>query len=503
MTRKISIIGAVVSSMILFVAFPGLNQWYLVFIALVPLLLSLEDRRGFSAFGVGYLFGIHFTVLILYSIMNITLAGFMMLIIYLSLYYGLFAFIYTYLRDNNIPVWISVPFIWTAMEIVMSLGFFGFTLLDLPHTLYRMPILIQLASISGMWGLTFIIVLVNSLLFLSFRDMTRFSIKHLLSASIVIILLVSSGFLLRPDINEGDRFRVAVIQGNIEQDVKWDSDYREITLRKFLNLTRAAISSAKPDIVIWPETSIPFNLGEFSQDIGEVEKIAKDNGFYLLSGIPCVNYVGVKRFSYNSAILISNEGKFMGRYDKMHLVPFSERIPWQREIPVLSKVMEEASNFTEGRDRVIFGAGKAKFGVLICFESIFPEHSISYVRKGANLLVVITNDAWFGRTTLPHLHASASCLRAVETHRWIARCANTGVSTIIAPDGEIIKKTDIYVDTFLNGVVYLRSDITFFVRHQLKIKIFFVIGVVLLLLYCFYNNLFSDKLRRFKFGRFR
>jgi apolipoprotein N-acyltransferase len=501
MTKRISIISAVVSSMILFIAFPGLNQWYLIFIGLMPFLLALEGRRGISAFGVGYLFGIHFTILILYSIMNITLAGFIMLLIYLALYYGMFAFVYTYLRDNGIPVWISAPFAWTTMEIAMSLGFFGFTLLDLPHALYKMPILIQTASISGMWGLTFIIVLVNSLIFLSFKDMTRVGIKYLISALIVIALLISSGFLLRPDNGIGYKFRVAVIQGNIEQDVKWDTDYREITLKKFLNLTNAARSSAKPDLVIWPETSIPFNFGEFSQDIGEVEKIARDGGFYLLSGIPSIKYVGIKRFSYNSAILISNEGKFIGRYDKIHLVPFSERVPWQREIPFLNKVMEEAGNFTEGRDNILFGVGKAKFGVLICFESIFPEHSIDYVNKGANMLVVITNDAWFGRTTLPHLHASASCLRAVETHRWIARCANTGVSVIIAPDGKMVDKTEIYVDTYLNDIIHLRDDTTFFVKHELKWKIFFVLGTAVLLLYSFYNNLFTDRIRRLFVGR--
>ncbi|MGQ9706515.1 MAG: apolipoprotein N-acyltransferase [bacterium] len=502
MAKKISIFGAVISSMILFVAFPGLNQWYLIFIFLIPFLLALEERKGFSAFGVGYIFGIHITVLILYSIMSITLAGFIMLLIYLSFYYGAFAFVYSYLRDNGIPVWLSAPFTWTSMEIIMSLGVFGFTLLDLPHALYKMPNLLQIASLSGMWGLTFIIVLINSLIFLSFRDMAKINFKYILSTLIVIILLVLSGLLLRPNIYLGERYRVATIQGNIEQDVKWDSDYREITLKKFINLTNTARSSTELDMVIWPETSIPFNLGDFVQNIKEVEDMTREGGFYLLSGIPYVKYVGIRRFSYNSAILISDEGRFMGRYDKMHLVPFSERIPWQREIPVINKVMEEASNFTEGRDRVIFSDGRARFGVLICFESIFPEHSINYIKKGANLLVVITNDAWFGRTTLPHLHASASCLRAVETHRWIARCANTGVSTIISPDGKMIDKTEIYVDTFINDYVYLRGDTTFFVQHQTKCKIFFILGAIILLLYCFYKNLILRGARSFNGARY-
>lgn len=488
--QSVSKLGAVISAVLLFIAFPGLNQWYLVFVALIPLFMALEGRSGIRAFGVGYVFGLHFVILILYSIMTITLAGFVMLLIYLSFFYGAFAFVFSLLRDRGIPVWLSAPFTWTAMEIVMSFGYFGFTLLGISHVLYKVPVLIQIASISGMWGVSFIIVLVNSLLFLALRDFGKVRIGSLISAVTVLCILLLIGFILRPDINDGGDFRVAIIQGNIEQDVKWDADYREITLKKFYSLTNLSMAQGKPDMVIWPETSIPFNLGDFPHRLDEIKEFAEKKGIYLLSGVPFAEYRGDERYSYNSAVLISDSGEFMGRYDKMHLVPFSEKVPWRAKIPILEKVMEEAGNFSEGRERIIFRAKDAKFGVLICFESIFPEHSVNYIEKGANLLVVITNDAWFGRTTLPHLHMSASCMRAVETHRWVARCANTGVSAIIAPDGGIIARTDLYKYTYLNDLVRIRSDSTFFSRHRLMPLLFFIIGGILLLTY----GLVKDKL---------
>ena len=250
--------------------------------------------------------------------------------------------------------------------------------------------------------------------------------------SLVLIASCIYGFYRLNEKHNTASVRISVIQGNIPQELKWDSKAQDLIIEKYTALTKmAALESA--DLIIWPETSFP-GFFEIDKDMTErVLSLAKEIKTPLLIG---VNTVKDEKYS-NSAALISPEGRMTDKYDKIHLVPFGEYVPFSNKFPALHKlVLGELGEFTPGKDFKIFKL-KAGFGVLICFEDIFPEISRKFVNSGAKFLIVITNDAWYGKSGAAYQHAANSVFRAVENRVPVVRCANTGVSCFIDSRGRI------------------------------------------------------------------
>jgi apolipoprotein N-acyltransferase len=253
---------------------------------------------------------------------------------------------------------------------------------------------------------------------------------------------------------EGKNLRVCVIQGNIPQALKWDESAKPFIWKRYLELTEEA-SRQNPDLIIWPESAIPDYLQVEAEDnLKSLFDFVRQIKIPILLGITTVegnNY-------FNSAILISKDGEIISRYDKIHLVPFGEYIPLRKILPFLETIVP-IGDFTAGKDFVVFSypclAGRqvVKFSTLICFEDIFPEISRQFVKQGANFLVNITNDAWFGNTSAPYQHLSCSVFRAVENRVNLARAANTGISSIIDSNGKIISMVQDLrgAETFVGG----------------------------------------------------
>jgi apolipoprotein N-acyltransferase len=258
--------------------------------------------------------------------------------------------------------------------------------------------------------------------------------------------------------------KVGLVQGNIDQSIKWDESFQRETLRIYESLS-LKVAEGKPDLIIWPETATPF----FFQEAREYQPIILDiparTKAFLLFGTPAFKIERGKINYYNSAFLASPSKELIGAYDKIHLVPFGEYIPLQDLLFFIGSLGEGIGDFKSGKEIFNFSLPQGKFGVLICFEIIFPDLCRRFVKRGANFLVTITNDAWFGRTSAPYQHFSIAAFRAVENRVFIARAANTGITGFIDPKGKMIKKGGIFTEEAMNGMIRLSNRKTFYTLY--------------------------------------
>jgi len=259
--------------------------------------------------------------------------------------------------------------------------------------------------------------------------------------------------------------KVALIQPNMEPDIKWDSRYIEHNLEILFDLTRQ-IKPEHPDLIIWPETATPCYLMKQSKYRQRVLDLVEELGIPLLTGAPDYAPVGTDQVEYfNSAFFFVPGRLKVQQYSKMQLVPFSEKIPYDEKIPLLRKINFGEADFTPGREQTIFDHPLGNFAVLVCFESIFPQLAREFHRLGADFLVVITNDGWFGKTAAPFQHAQIAIFRGIEMRTSIARCANTGVSMVIDPYGRVTGETPIFVKEKVVSEISLQKQTTFYARR--------------------------------------
>ncbi|MFC1675168.1 apolipoprotein N-acyltransferase, partial [Candidatus Omnitrophota bacterium] len=259
---------------------------------------------------------------------------------------------------------------------------------------------------------------------------------------------------------------------------------------KYLGLSGEA-ARPKPDLIIWPEAAMPVVLEEEPAYIERVRGFAKEIDTPLVLGALTTR----DDLYYNSALLISAEGRILGKYDKLHLVPFGEYIPLRGVFSLLEAIVP-IGDFVEGEDFTVFSLDQLSFSVLICFEDLFPELARGFVKRGAGFLINITNDAWFGNTASPYQHLAASVLRAVENRRHLVRAANTGVSGFISPLGEILSLVQdqdgrvLFIDGFMDQSIEPSVRITSFYTRFGDI---FILACFLLSLYVIASRLKGEE----------
>jgi apolipoprotein N-acyltransferase len=333
------------------------------------------------------------------------------------------------------------------------MGGFGWALLA--HSQSKALAVIQIADITGAYGTSFLVMLVNTALYMTIkdiRDRKNHAMPFLVVTVIVLYASVVYGTVRLKNIFTGENLKVAVVQGNIPQNEKWDPDFKVKILDKYENLTKEAGKDG-PDLIIWPETSVPGFL-DYERDINDrIKNLAVSTETHILVGAPSAE--GNWDRLYNSAVLFSGEGRVVDRYDKVHLVPFGEYVPFKKIFSFVERFAKSPiGDFSPGRKFTVFkffierksergGAAwkllkKAKFSCLICFEDIFPDLTRQFVKNGAGFLVNITNDAWFGDSGAPHQHAQCSVFRAVENRVNVIRAANTGLSCFIDQKGRVV-----------------------------------------------------------------
>ena len=474
---------AALSGLLLAVCFPKFALVLVAFVALFPLMLAIRPPGSppettvsvWSAFRLGYLTGVVFFLVLLYWIPklpaeNVTVPYLMIpalgvMAAYLALYPALAAAAAAWLSRRGVSPAISLPLAWTLTEALRGTGTFGFPWGSLGYAFAPYPHLIQFASITGVWGVSLWAALVNGSVY-SYLALPW--VRPKLTGFALIAIVVVLPYLHGQNVLNHRRPRagvaVGVIQPNVGND-KWEMAVRDSVVHAILDQTAdlAAESEAGPPaMTIWPETAIPVRLPREPYYRYLVERLVDSTGVPLLAGFPDGVRLedGSIRFT-NSAALILPERGIVARYDKRHLVPFSEDFP----LPFLNRFDFGQSDFTPGTKPGIMKENGVPFGVLICFESIFPGLAREEVNLGARYLVNITNDQWFGDSAAPAQHFNMNVLRAIESRVGLVRAANTGISGVIDPYGLVRHRTDTFVKTGFVDAVELGDGPTFYDRH--------------------------------------
>ncbi len=473
---------------LLWLASPGGGgAWGLLVVALVPLLLVLPRLDGRQAFVTGTLSGCLLFVVLLYWLVSvvghfgglplyIAVPSLLLLSLYLGLYLGLFMVLARLILIALPPLLalFCLPALWVGLDWLRSLVGGGFPWLDLGYYLAAAPGLLQVADLAGHPGLTYLIVLVNTGLTMQLTGTVNPRQRLLLAVPVLTILVAASLYSRKRwqdlDVTIKDplqsRMWIGVVQGNIDQDLKWSPENRQATVSTYLKETESLFSEQRPELVVWPETALPFFPPTYP-GLGALQGMAAQYDFALLTGAPWYEVVDEASRDYryfNSAVLMEPDGRFTGRYDKSHLVPFGEYVPLKKYLPFIAPLVETVGDFTPGQVANPPTWRNVSAGVLICYESIFCDIARAWVRAGANVLVNLTNDAWYGDSSAPHHSWAMSILRAVETRRSLVRAANTGISGFVDPLGRVRQASPIFVATALVDEVLLLDDETFFVR---------------------------------------
>jgi len=479
--KKKDLLLSLLSGVLLILSFPNFDLQFLAWFALVPLLYAIDGKTPLHAFSLGFFCGFISNLGILYWVIvavhtygNIPLiwSAFILLLLvgYLSLFTGAFAFLVRIVPSSSgIQTILFLPILWTALEYLRSFFLTGFPWANLGYSQYLNLPFIQMADITGPYGLSFVILLVNATLFWILRQWISktFPVREVVVTLLVLLISMIYGYTRMRTIDQQmlqqPSLKVGLTQGNIDQSIKWDESFQKETLKIYERLS-LKVAEQHPDLIIWPETATPFFFQQAKEFQPMVLDIPNKTDAYLLFGSPSFKVERGKVNHYNSAYLASPSKEIIGRYDKIHLVPYGEYVPFGDLLP-LGSLGEGIGNFKPGKEIYNFSIPQGKFGVVICFEIIFPDLCRRFVKEGANFLVTITNDAWFGRTSAPYQHFAIAVFRAVENRVFIARAANTGITGLIDPRGKIIKKGEIFTEEAMNGTIRLSKKKTFYTLY--------------------------------------
>lgn len=474
-TAALRLVVAVAAGLALHLAYPRPGWDLLGWVSLAPVLaLAATAPSPGRALVEGWLAGWAFFVPLLrwlthtmttFSTLSLPLAVGVLLLLagYLALYWGAVAALVAWLRRplGARALWLAPP-LWVAAELARAHVLTGFPWGLLGYIPYRRLEVIQVAAWTGVYGVSFLVVLVNAALAWVLLERTRRA-----PATAVAIVGLGVGAVLAAGIARlpapgGETLPVAIVQGNIDQAIKWNPAFQQETLRIYAELTRAAASDRRR-LVVWPEAAVPAYVRYEPRILGGLTGLSAEVGAPLLVGAPDARRDGRVTRYLNSAFLVKDQG-LQARYDKMHLVPFGEYVPLKRLLFFVGAIAAEIGDFTPGGEAVIFSLDGTRFGTVICYEVIFPDLFRRFVAEGASFMVNITNDAWFGDSGGPLQHLAMVPLRAVENGVAVVRAANTGVSALVAPSGRIGPELGLLRRGFLRVEVPARRVPTFYTR---------------------------------------
>jgi apolipoprotein N-acyltransferase len=380
----------------------------------------------------------------------------LLLIVYLSLYPALAVHVVgAGVRAFGPRALWAFPLVWAGAEYARGHVMTGFPWVPLGNSQIDVAPIAQLASLVGVYGLSALVALGS--VAIAWVIVGPAGRGRIVAAGSVALLLaagaawgasrVSAGGLL----TAGTPVRVALVQGNVAQGQKWDPDFADAIYRRYLALSRAGVGRGAT-LVMWPESAMPFFFEE-RPEAEALRLLARDTGARLFVGGDQVERVKPAPRYFNSAFLIQPTGSVGGIYRKVHLVPFGEYVPLESILSFAGPLVEQVGGFTPGRTLTVFQIREGTFTTGICYEAVFPELSREAVQKGSRLLTTITNDAWFGRSSAPWQHFAMARMRAVETGRYLARAANTGISGIVDPYGRVVQQTALFEETVAVGDV--------------------------------------------------
>jgi apolipoprotein N-acyltransferase len=477
---------AAASGFVNILIFPKPELTLLSWVTLVPLLLATyKESRAGRAFLLGALSGTLFFFgscrWIIYVLKNYgdlgwfgSILAFLMLVVYLSFYYASFGLVFAWL-SWRFPqgCFFLAPAVWVSCEYLRGHLLTGFPWCLLGYALVDYPNLAKISTLTGVYGLSFALALINALVASVVLARDRESLLRLILA-VLLLATISGLFVLNPSVPAQPVYPACIVQTNLSPDQRWDLESRTVVFKELAQLSLSPLSknkdwpSAATRLIIWPETPAPFYFNHDALFHRQMQLLAQESRSYVVFGF--VDYKSpssdlVRRDPYNSVGLLSPQGDLISQYDKIHLVPFGEYVPYPGIFFFIEKISTEAGNFKPGNQFLVSPLdGKHTIGGFVCYEAIFPELVRQFAKQGAAVLFNVTNDAWFGDSAAPYQHLNMARLRAIENQRYLLRAANNGISALVDPDGKIVNRTRLNERIALEAYFDFRSQQTIYTR---------------------------------------
>jgi apolipoprotein N-acyltransferase len=470
----------VLSGALLFLSFPKFGHGGVAWVALVPLLVALEGTSGWRAARLGYVTGavsalgtLYWTALVVIQYGGLPLPAGVAVMVALCLAVALFPLLFGWATARLVATFgtaglLGAPFAWVATELLRVHTFFEFPWCLLGYSQHAFLPAIQVASVTAVYGVSFILVASSSLLAYAILEVQpRRRSAALVGVAAVVATTVGGGVwaMSRP-VPETGRIVVGLVQGGIRQEDKWVPENAGDNVDRHLQLTAEA-SRRGARLVVWPESAVPFLYDRDAGLAAVLQATVRSERIYLFFGNDDLD-VSTGRI-YVGAKLLSPEGRLTSRYRKIHLVPFGEYVPMQRLFTFggrfAAKLVQEVSDFSPGTEAATGVVDGHRIGGYICYEAIFPALARRFPAAGAELLVNITNDAWYGTTSAPYQHLAMAAFRAVENRRYMVRAANTGITAVVDPWGRVLDETRLFDRTVLVREVPFVTGTTFYTRH--------------------------------------
>jgi len=460
----------------------------LAWISFIPLFRALDLSSPVKCAGLTFLTGFTSNLIALYWIafnsgapFPIVFASMVSAILYIALFWAILGYVFSQIHTRTGKGFFLLPFLWVFMEYVMSFGPLGFPWISVATTQVDYLPIIQLAEYTGIYGITFWVIILNIIFYFYFRDLSSFKKRFLLVGILVMVIPWLSGYLRIAQINNRlleNSFFITLVQPNIGPNEKWDPNKRDWVF-DYMDSMYVEASKKNPQMIIWPESATPFYLRRNFRKLNLVKQRIESTQIPLLTGAVDWEFEDGDRKIYNSAILI-HPTKPIQSYRKIQLVPLGEYNPFIDQVPISEAL--SLGNFTPGNSFTLFELNDVKFSTVICFESAFPQLVRKFVERGAKVLIILVNDGWFGHTSEPYQHAALSRYRAVEHRIPVVRCANTGISAIYESTGQRSVWLPVNSQGILSVGISPGQKSTFYTRFgdifaKTSIFSFFVLGV--------------------------
>ena len=478
--RKSDVFLAVLSGALASLSFPKFNLSFLAWVSFIPLLFIITNKKPGQSFLLGLIAGFSFNAILIYWIPAVpahygnlslvfSLLIYILFVLFLALFWAFFCFLFSKIHQSfPKSIFILAPFLWISFEYILTYFLTGFPWGLIGYSQYKNIYFIQLTAITGIYGLSFVLILFQSLFVFS---MNRRKKIHFFVGLALVFLIHLSGFLsVRENPQTENSFTASVIQGNVSSDIYWNQvSSQEIwnLFERHMDLTRKAHWEGSR-LIIWPEFSVPLCFScssDIYQDFKEtLFEFVQETGRTLLLGTNETTRTPTDLNYHNTALCLSPYLS-MTQYYKMHLVPFGEYTPYKKIFFFIEKMTHAIGGITPGTEYTLHQFEGKKFGSPICYEIIFPNLVRKFVKKGANFLVTITNDGWYGKSSAPYQHFSIAVFRAVENRRYLLRAATTGISGIIDPYGRILTKSGLMTKTHLTGNIIPSQALTFYTKY--------------------------------------
>lgn len=478
--KKRDFLLALLSGLLTAFSFPKFNLSFFAWISILPLLFVIQKYKPKQSFLLGLVAGFsHFALLIYwipsvpvhYGNISVPLSFliYIIFVLYLSLFWGCFSAVFSKIH-LSFPrfVFILTPFLWISFEYILTHLLTGFPWELLGYSQFKNLPLIQLASVTGVYGISWVLVILQSLFLYSIKFRKR--APFFLAIALVLLFHGFGFWSLKKKPASENSFKSSVIQGNVSSDIYWNRiSVAEIDslFERHIALSQKAYAE-RASLIVWPEFTVPlcFSCNEtLYQGFKErlIQFVQEKQCTLLLGTNEIATSNGPKKYCNTALCLSPNQP--ITQYSKMHLVPFGEYTPYKKVFFFIEKMTHAIGDIMPGKEFSLHRFKNLKFGSPICYEIIFPNQVRKFVKKGSHFLVTITNDGWYGKSSAPYQHFSMAVLRAVENRRYLLRAATTGISGIIDSYGRILSQSEMMTETYLTNEIVPSRKLTIYTKY--------------------------------------